>query len=125
MSDSPQPIHVLLNWGANDMATTLPAQATWQNYYLTIIDAVHAKWPQAKVWIMYPWRQSQDANATTLHGWIDNVIAARSSFTFAGPDEAVWMKGADNGATQTVDGVHYSTTGNTTAANQWKAAFGY
>lgn len=115
---------MLLNWGANDMVGSLPAQATWQNNYLSIIDAAHAKWPNATIWVMYPWRQGQDANATTLHGWINNVVAARSAYTFVGPDEAVWLKGGDDGATNGT--VHYTNpVGATAAAAAWKTTLGY
>lgn len=110
---------VTLNWGANDVGS-LPAEATWEADYLAIIDKVHAKAPNAKVYLMRPWRRGYDAECATLHGWIDTIVAARA-FTYVGPDEAVWMKGADDGATMTVDGVHYSAAGTTEAAAQWLA----
>ncbi len=114
---------VLLNWGANDVGS-LPAEATWEADYLAIIDKVHAKAPNAKVYLMRPWRRGYDAEAATLHGWIDTIVAARA-FTYVGPDEAVWMKGADNGAAMTTDGIHYSTAGQAECAAQWKTVLGY
>lgn len=115
----------LLNWGANDVGGPLPSEATWQSDYLAILDAIHAAYPFARVYIMRPWRSGFDANAATLKARIDNIVAARSSFAFVGPDEAVWLKGADNGATMTTDGTHYSTAGKAECAAQWKAALGY
>lgn len=114
---------VTLNWGVNydDQVAT---QAVWEANYLSIIDKIHTKAPRAKVYIARPWMVGYDARAAVLHGWIDNIVAARA-FAYVGPDEAVWLKGADNGATMTVDGVHYSTAGAAEAANQWQAVLGY
>lgn len=117
-----EPTGVLLNWGANDMGAALPSQATWETNLTTIVDAVNAKWPSVKVYIMRPWRRGEDADSDTLAGWIANVQAARPSFVVIGPDERVWLKGADDGVTMTTDGVHYSVAGNVEAAKQWRAA---
>lgn len=118
-----KPTAVLCNWGANDM-TALPAEATWKADYLTILDAVNAKWPDATVYISYPWRQGSDADAATLHAWIDDIVAVRA-FARVADDEAVWLKGADDGATMTSDGIHYSVAGNAEKAAQMVAALGY
>lgn len=118
--------HVLavINLGVND-GTTLPAEATWEantEYYL---DALHAAYPAIQCYLMRPWKQGFDANAATLHSWIDTVVAARSTFVHTGPDEAVWLKGSDNGASETMDGVHYSSLGETLCAAQWQSTLGY
>ena len=117
---------VLCNWGANDMGdpAVMANEAAWEAYYLAVIDKIHAKAPRAKVYLMRPWRRNYNSEAATLHGWIDTIVAARA-FTYVGPDEAVWLKGADDGAAMTVDGVHYSTLGNTTCAAQWQSVLGY
>jgi len=123
---SAEALIVLCNWGANEMTGALPAEATWEANYLTIIDAVLAKWPNATVYLMYPWIQGQDAKAATLHGYIDTIIAARpGGRVVAGPDEAVWLKGADDGATMTTDGIHYSAAGMLEAAAQWATVLGW
>jgi len=116
---------VLCNWGANDWSGGLPAEATWEADYEAILDAIHAKWPTVPVYIMRPWDRGHDADAAIVSGWITTIQAARSSFVTIGPDEAVWLKGADNGATMTVDGVHYSAAGNTEVVNQWRTVMGY
>jgi len=114
---------VTLNWGVNGTDQTAD-EATWTANYLAIIDKVHAKAPNALVYLMRPWMVGYDARAAVLHGWIDTIVAARA-FTRVGPDEAVWVKGSDNGATMTLDGVHYSAAGNTEAAIQWQTVLGY
>ena len=116
---------VLCNWGANDIPRGLPAEATWEANYEAIIDAVLAKWPIAKIYLMRPWLQGGDTGAATLHSWIAVVQAARSASVSLGPDEAVWLKGADNGASETTDGIHYSTLGESLCAAQWKSTLGY
>lgn len=120
----PEPLYALLNWGVNEMAG-LPAEATWESYYYTILDAIHAKWPNTKCYIMRPWKVGYDAQAATLNGWITTIVAARSTFAYVGPDEAVWLKAGDNGATNTSDGVHYSTAGHAAAVTAWLTVLGY
>lgn len=123
---------VLANWGAND-AQFLPGggwlpeidHATWVSQYGSILDYLHARFPNARVWVMYPWRADLPTQSATLHGWIDEVLATRADFASAGPDEAVWLENGDNGATYTVSGVHYSVAGATECARVWATALGY
>ena len=112
----------LLNWGANDTATS---ETNFKNSLTSVIDQVHTKAPAAKIYIMYPWRRGYDAQCASMHTWIDAVIATRSAYAYAGPDEAVWMKGADDGATMTSDGTHYSAAGEAEAVVQWLTVLGY
>lgn len=109
------PRYVLINIGAHDMifsspATGTPAEATWIAQYQSALDAMNAAWPDALIYLHKPWVRDQDADADALAGWIDTVVASRSSFVFAGPDERVWMKGSDNGVTMS-DGTHYTKAG--------------
>jgi hypothetical protein len=97
----------------------------WQTDLAYIVDAMHTKYPSALVYIAKPWRQGYDAQCDTLAGYIDTIIAARAGWAFAGHDERVWLKGADDGATMTYDGIHYTAVGNTEAASQWQTALGY
>jgi hypothetical protein len=62
--------------------------------------------------------------ADEFAGWIDTLIVARA-YVRAGPDERVWLKGQDDGATNTTDGVHYSAAGQTACAGKWRALLGY
>lgn len=119
-------IRALINLGVNDITTGLPAEATWIANYVAILDAIHVKWPSALVYVMRPWLHgnpspSYDTECNTLAGWIASVIAARSAFAEVGPDERVWLKGSDDGATMTIDGTHYSVAGNAECTRQWTA----
>lgn len=116
---------MLLNLGVNDILTGLPTEATWIANYQTILDAIHTKWPAVRVGLMLPWLRGYDADSDTVAARIATVQASRSTFTFIGPDERVWLKGADNGTTMTTDGIHYSTAGKAECAAQWKTALGY
>ena len=123
---------VLSNWGANDAQflpgggwTPLIDHTTWVAQYGSILDYCHTRFPNAHVWVMYPWRADLPTQCTTLHGWIDEVLATRASFASAGPDEAVWLENGDNGATYTISGVHYSVAGATKCAQVWATALGY
>jgi lysophospholipase L1-like esterase len=116
---------VLFNLGANDM-NALPAEAVWESDALYIIDAIRAKWPSAKVYIMRPWtRGAGMATANTLAGWIGTVVAARPGGAFLGPDERVFLENGDNGVTYTIDGTHPNAAGYALTAAQWKTVLGY
>ena len=115
---------ILVNAGANDLAA-LPAAATWRADFGALLDGLHGKWPEAKVYAAKPWKAGQDASASTMAGWIDTVLSTRSSWALEGLNEAVTIKAGDNGAANTVDGIHYSEpAGNTAAAAAWKIAMG-
>jgi len=126
MPATPEPIAVWLQWGTNEMTWSgMGTDAVWQGYYYTVLDAIHAKWPNALCYISRPWAQGEDADADTLAARIATVVAARSTFARLGDDERVWLKGADNGATNTTDGVHYSTAGHAACAAAKQTVMGY
>jgi hypothetical protein len=113
---------VLINLGVNELGS-LPAEATWKANYQTIIDAVHAKWPYALIYLAKPWKYGKDTEAATVAGWIDGLIAANSGLCFEGIDENVWFR---NGvAIYSDDGIHYNTAGSAEADNQWVTVLGY
>lgn len=92
------------------------------NYQL-IIDAIHAKWPLAKIYLSKPWKQGFDTEGATFAGWIDDLITANSGVCFEGINENVWFK---NGvATYSDDGIHYNAAGKIECANQWETVLGY
>lgn len=122
---------VLAAWGAND-AQFLPGggwtpeidHTTWVAQYGAILDYLHGRFPNAHIWIMRPWRLDLETQCATLHTWIDEVLATRTAFASAGPDEAVWQKGADNGATNGT--IHYTVpAGATACAAAWATKLGY
>lgn len=113
---------VLYNIGVNDFG--IASHAQWVADVEYVIDAIHAKWPESKVYLTKPWKRNFDATADTFAGWIDEIVAARS-FVYVGDDERVWLKGSDNGATMTADGIHYTAAGQAQAAVQKQAVLGY
>lgn len=126
--DAEYSMAVLINLGVNDCFFGLPAEATWKANYRSILDKVHAKAPKSPVYLMRPWGRTYDACAATLHGWIDDLVATAGADglpVHVGPDEAVWLKGVDDGATMTSDGTHYSAAGNAEAVVQWRAVAGF
>lgn len=117
-------VEVLVNYGSNDVKN-MPAQATWEAAYLSMLDAIHAKWPQAQIRLSISWRDTYEAQSDTLAGWVANVIAARPAFVSLADDERVWMENGDDGATYTLDGAHYNAAGATLKAQLALAAMGY
>ncbi len=90
-----------------------------------VIDALKAAYIGAKIYLAKPWVRNEDVNADIQAGWIDTIVANNPGVVFAGHDERIWLKGADNGATMTTDGVHYSVAGNAEVINQWETTLGY
>ena len=126
----------LVNYGVNDIyyphgygggpsGISHLDEAAWKARLGAMLDAVHAKFPAAIIYVTRPWMRGYDADCDTLAGWIATVLSTRSPWAVAGDDERVWLKGADNGATMTSDGLHYSTTGNAQKAVQMKTVMGY
>ena len=116
LSDTNEAI-ALINIGINDIES-LPAEATWKANYLALLDYVKAKWPNVVVYIARPWRRDYDSECETLATWISDIVALRA-FTNLGIDEAVTVKGSDNGTTNTSDGVHYSAAGTVAITAAW------
>lgn len=105
----------LVNMGINDR-TSLPSQASFEADYLYILDAIHVKWPRAKVLVQQVWAKGYDAVSDTLDGWIANVVMARPSFAELAGDERVYLKGSDDGLSETDQplGLHPINPGGTT-----------
>lgn len=123
-ASSISPQYVLANLGANDVSLGLPTEATWKADYQYILDAIHTKWPSAKIYMMRPWRQTYDTECNTLAGWIADLVAA-NSYCYTGPDERVFLENGDDGATYTRDGIHPNAAGYALTAAQWQSAIGY
>lgn len=115
------PSHILCNLGANDVNTVI-VQASFESDYGYILDAFHERFPDARIIVALVGRQSFDSQCNTLNGYIANVVGARSSFASIGPDERLLLKGSDNYATYTVDGVHPNPAGHVVMAAAWKLA---
>jgi hypothetical protein len=122
------PEYILYNLGANDLSSIQSAaldEATWQAAALYIWDAMHAKWPSAKIFAMHVWRRTFNTEADTFAGWLDTAIALRSSFVFSGPDERVFLENGDDGATYTADGTHPNLPGCALTSAQWRSSLGF
>ena len=121
LSNFPGSPVILINLGTDDFsAFNINYGATWIPVYLEIVDGVRIKWPLATFYIARPWMINNDANAVFANTWINTIVASRSGL-FLGPDEAVYYKGSDNGASETVDGIHPSVLGETLIANAWQS----
>lgn len=116
------PIYILLNFGANDVIS-LPAEVTWKANYYYVLDALHAKYPYAQMYIMRAWRRGQAAECDILAAWIDDIVVSRS-FAHLGPDERVFIENGDDGVTYTDDGIHPNTAGYILVAAQWQTSMG-
>lgn len=116
--------HVLITVGANEVST-LPAEAAWKANLATVIDAINAKWPAAKVYVALPWRRNYPTECNSLATWIASVISTRGAWAFVGPDERIYLENGDNGTTYTYDGIHPNAAGELVAATQWQAVMGY
>lgn len=114
----------IINLGVNEMAA-LPDSATWVGNYLYIIDALKVKYPNSVVYLTKPWKRGYSAQANVLSGWIDSILAERSTFAYVGDDERIWLENGDDGATMTLDGVHYSSAGNTAKITVVRDAIGF
>lgn len=111
---------ILYNLGIND-GTIDP---TWDTNTAYIWDAMHTKWPSATIYVVRPWAVGNDAQYNTIASHQDALMATRA-WVRAGVDERVTVKGSDNGATMTTDGVHYSTAGHSAMKSAWIAALGW
>ena len=111
----------LVNLGANDVSS-LPAEVDWKASMSYIIDAIHAQWPELKIYLAKIWVRAYPAACDTLDSWVDDLISSYA-YVYAGFDERIWLEG---GATYSSDGTHYSPAGLTEAARQWKlVVYGY
>lgn len=116
------PREVLISMGSNNICAGAP---TFEADYATILDAINAAWPSARVFVTKSWIRNYDACADIHATAVDTVLSTRGAFAFVGPDERVILKGADNGATNTVDGVHASPAGSAALAAEWMTLLGY
>lgn len=113
---------ILINLGVNDF--DIASEAQWKADMLTVTDAVVARWPAALVYLARPWKRNYNATADTYASWIADLVAART-YMRTGPDERVTIKGADDGATMTTDGIHYSAAGQAAWYPVWQTALGF
>jgi len=110
-SCSGTPKYIFCNLGANE-TNSMPAEADWKTQYNAIIDAIQAKWADAKIYIARPWRRDYETECNTLAGWIADIVTAQDSANVKlGADERVIIENGDDGVTYSVDGIHYNAAG--------------
>lgn len=114
-----------LGFGASQSGSNPLNETIWTTQYLSIIDQIRAQWPAVPIYIELPWKVGFDGWCADLHTWIVNDIVPARSGLHAGADEAIVLKGSDNGASETLDGVHPSTTGNAAIAAALQSATGH
>jgi hypothetical protein len=112
------PEHICMNFGANDWAVL---STTWKTDYLYIIDAMRTKWASAKVYLMRPWSRTKDTEANTRAADIADICSQRQTFCYVGPDERVFLKGSDDGTSETIDGIHPTAAYYAVTAQQWES----
>lgn len=116
---------VIINLGANDVGA-MPAQATWESNLGYILDALHVKWPSARIFVMRgAWRRGFNTECATLKTWITNVLSTRSPWALPGPDETVFIENGDDGVTYSTDGTHWNGPGYQLEALKWAQSLGY
>jgi lysophospholipase L1-like esterase len=118
------PSFVLINIGVNDTATS---QASFEASLADVLDKVHTKWPSAAILVWKIWRRGSETQMNLIDDtYIPNVLASRPWATSpAELDERVYLKGSDNGALETTDGLHPTTLGFALWAAAAQAAMGY
>lgn len=125
---STTPTHVLILIGSNDIADLhwgLFNETTWKADYQYVIDAIHTKWANAKIYLGKSYRDGDGyiVKLETLAGWIDDLVAANPGVCFAGIDSRTIYTG--NEATLLVDDVHPNHAGFIAMADAWKTILGY
>jgi lysophospholipase L1-like esterase len=117
------PDYVLYNMGTNDSPGF---DATWITNTGYILDAIHTKYPTAKIYCVVTWLRSTGAAGNTAHrNALTTVLSTRSSFASFGIDELTVLEAGDDGVTYTqIDGVHPNRAGYKRTALAWKTILG-
>lgn len=121
------PAVVMFNLGSNDAYVGDAAEANeayWKTQANALFDALHAKWPNARIYYSETWRRGYDTESDRLATWYAAVVAGRSYVTLC-DNERDWMKGADDGATMSWDGIHFSVAGSTHKARLAAGCLGF
>ncbi|TXH12668.1 MAG: SGNH/GDSL hydrolase family protein [Hyphomicrobiaceae bacterium] len=111
------PTHVLIYLGANDVVS-MPVEATYKTNMNYILDAVHAKWANAQIYVGTGGRTGSEANTATLMTWNADCLAGRA-YAHAGINYIDVFSG--NEATLLADSVHPNHAGFVVMAAAWQA----
>lgn len=117
------PDWILVNLSINDAGGVEATITADMNY---ILDAMHVKFPSARILLMRVWSSGAPSGGVSmLDDTIYPALVATRPYCALGPDERVFLKGSDNGATYTADGIHPNHAGYVLTAAQWQTAMGY
>ena len=121
-TDTPEIVMVYM--GANDTVDPYYSglsEAGWKADYQYVIDALHTKWPSAKIYLGKSWRLGYASRFAVINAWIDDLIAANSSFCYLGLDGQPIL----SGHAELYDGVHPNHDGCVALAAGWKPLLDY
>lgn len=118
------PTYVFIDLGVNEANDNpLPNEASWKANYASLLDQLHTKWPEARIYVAKIWRGDDSgiyiANCATINAWIEDVISdGRSGWVSVAHNEADWLD------TWSLDKVHPDARigGYAEMARQWFAA---
>lgn len=117
------PESVLINLGSNDLFWINQGsvnQASWTANMGTILDAVHAKWPTANVYLMRVYNSDWPTEQTALDDtYIPAALVGRTAWAFVGPDERTFLPG------NTSDNTHPTAHGYDLTNEEWQPVLGY
>ena len=122
MAGYADPVAICINLGVNNVGTY--PNANFVPYYEYIINAYHTRFPTSKIYCARVWRQGYDSNCDSYDNIYLPQIVSDLPFVQYGPDERIVLKGSDNGATNTYDGIHPSAAGESDMAAGWKVSLG-
>jgi len=116
---------VFFNAGINDAGTIIGNEAAFMTNFQYILDAIHTKWPGAKVYAMSNVFATGETaeQITALGSSLGTVIANNPTFVYVWADENDWF--APNIATYSSDGKHYNAAGCAAAAQLGRLAAGF
>lgn len=114
------PDYILYNLGANDT----DFDATWHTNTAYILDALHAKWPNAKIYMAVTWERVTGFAYNLAHRAAINTAIAGRSYCYIGIDELTLENGDDGATYFNVDGTHPNRAGYIKTAQLWKAVLG-
>jgi len=114
------PDYILYNLGANDSAF----DATWFTNTNYILDALHVKYPNAKIYMAITWERVTGFAYNLAHrAAIGQLVSERPAYILVGIDE-LFLENGDDGVTYTADGTHPNRAGYILTAQKWKLALG-
>lgn len=127
-AETARPDKCVIILGANDLSAGAdnytqdgadPTSAVWKANFAYILDALHTWNPSMEIWLGLVWRQGYDSACNTIDDTLIPAVMSGRAYCHLGMDERVYIKAGDNGATNTVDGVHPNAAGNVVYAAQY------